>query len=117
MHRGAVPSALGGPGHPCGGHRPGHVGLRLPPHRGIAPPTRQHLRPTFANLTEHETTQILTTNAAEVYGFDLEALAPLAEQHCPTKAEMAAPIDYAKIPERAKGCPGMNPLSQIQPAA
>ena len=88
------------------------------PHiEGSHPHTRQHLRLTFANLTEDETAQILTTNAAEVYGFDLEALAPLAEQFCPTKAEVATPIDYADIPERAKGCPGMNPLNQIQPAA
>ncbi|MCY4193364.1 MAG: amidohydrolase family protein, partial [bacterium] len=88
------------------------------PHiEGSHPHTRQHLRLTFANLTEQETTQILTANAVEVYGFDLEALAPLAEQFCPTKAEVAAPIDYADIPERAKGCPAMNPLNQIQTAA
>ncbi|MCY3911269.1 MAG: amidohydrolase family protein, partial [bacterium] len=88
------------------------------PHiEGSHPHTREHLRLTFANLTAEETTQILTTNAADVYGFDLEALAPLAEQYCPTKAEVATPFDYADIPERAKGCPGMNPLNQIQPAA
>ena len=42
----------------------------------------------------------------------LEALLPLAEQFCPTKAQVANPIDYSEIPERAKGCPGMNPLNQ-----
>ena len=46
------------------------------------------------------------------YGFDLEALLPLAEQFCPTKEQVANPIDYSEIPERAKGCPGMNPLNQ-----
>ena len=40
--------------------------------------------------------------------------APLAKKHCPTKDFVATPIDYSEIPERAKGCPGMNPLNQAQ---
>jgi len=51
---------------------------------------------------------------AELYDFDLEALLPLAEQHCPTKAEVATPIDYVDIPDRAKGCPAMAPQNQTQ---
>ena len=83
------------------------------PHiEGSHPHTKEHLRLTFANYTVEEATQMLTTNAAKVYGFDLEALLPLAEQFCPTKAQVANPIDYSEIPERAKGCPGMNPLNQ-----
>jgi len=49
-----------------------------------------------------------------VYGFDLEALKPLAEKYCPTKDEISIPISYSEIPEAAKGCPGMNPLNQVQ---
>ena len=45
------------------------------------------------------------------------ALAPLAEKYCPTKDAVATPIDYSEIPERAKGCPGMNPLNQVQEVA
>ena len=83
------------------------------PHiEGSHPHTKEHLRLTFANFTEEETVQLLTTNAARVYGFGLDALLPLAERFCPTRAEVATPIDYADIPERAKGCPGMNPLNQ-----
>ena len=83
------------------------------PHiEGSHPHTREHLRLTFSRFTEAETTKLLTTNVAKVYNFDLEALRPLAEQYCPTKAEVATPIDYGEIPERAKGCPGMNPLNQ-----
>ena len=83
------------------------------PHiEGSHPHTKEHLRLTFANYTVDEATQMLNTNAAKVYGFDLEALLPLAEQFCPTKAQVASPIDYSEIPERAKGCPGMNPLNQ-----
>ena len=64
-----------------------------------------------------EAEKLLTANAARVYNFDVEALRPLAERHCPTKAEVSTPIDYADIPEEAKGCPGMNPLNQVQPVA
>ena len=88
------------------------------PHiEGSYPHTHEHLRLTFAQMTREETTKILTDNAARVYKFDVEALAPLAEQYCPTKEFVETPIDYADIPERAKGCPGMNPLNQIQEVA
>ncbi|MCQ3807275.1 MAG: amidohydrolase family protein [Acidimicrobiaceae bacterium] len=88
------------------------------PHiEGSYPHTREHLRLTFAQMTPEETTAILTDNAAKVYKFDLDALAPLAEKYCPTKEFVATPIDYSEIPERAKGCPGMNPLNQVQQVA
>ncbi len=85
------------------------------PHiEGSHPYTREHLRLTFADQPEDEVIKILTTNVAKLYSFDLEALLPLAEQHCPTKAEVATPIDYADIPDKAKGCPGMAPQNQTQ---
>ena len=88
------------------------------PHiEGSYPHTREHLRLTFAQMTPEETTTILTETAAKVYKFDLDALAPLAEKYCPTKEFVATPIDYSEIPERAKGCPGMNPLNQVQEVA
>lgn len=43
-----------------------------------------------------------------------EVLAQQGEQHCPTKAEVATPIDYTDIPDKAKGCPGMAPQNQTQ---
>lgn len=88
------------------------------PHiEGSHPYTRQHLRLTFADLPGAEVEKLLTLNAARVYSFDIGALQPLADRHCPTRAEVATPIDYADIPEEAKGCPGMNPLNQVQPVA
>ncbi|MCH2433772.1 MAG: amidohydrolase [Acidimicrobiales bacterium] len=88
------------------------------PHiEGSHPYTREHLRLTFGGRSEDETTTLLTTNVARLYRFDLEALAPIAEQFCPTKAEVATPIDYADIPERARGCPGMAPQNQVQETA
>jgi hypothetical protein len=41
--------------------------------------------------------KILAENAAELYGFDLAALAPLAERVGPTVAEIAEPL--AELPE------------------
>ncbi|MEE9415488.1 MAG: amidohydrolase family protein [Acidimicrobiales bacterium] len=85
------------------------------PHiEGSHPFTKDHLRLTFADLPIDETIKLLTSNVARVYKFDLEALLPLAEQHCLTKAEVATPISYDDIAEEAKGCPGMNPLNQVQ---
>ena len=88
------------------------------PHiEGSHPHTHEHLRLTFAQLPEEHVVKLLTTNDARVYGFDIEALKPLAERYCPTKEEVATPIPYSEIPETAKGCPGMNPLNQIQKVA
>ena len=42
--------------------------------------------------------QILAGNAAELYDFDLDALAPLADEVGPTVAEVATPIDA--IPDK-----------------
>ncbi|MDH3755454.1 MAG: amidohydrolase, partial [Acidimicrobiia bacterium] len=85
------------------------------PHiEGSHPYTKQHLRLTFGGIDPADTTKILTTNVAELYGFDVEALTPLAERFCPTRAEVGEPIDYAEIPEEAKSCPGMQPHAQLQ---
>ncbi len=85
------------------------------PHiEGSHPHTKEHLRLTFSELSLGHVTKLLTTNSARVYGFDLEALKPLAEKYCPTKDEISIPISYSEIPEAAKGCPGMNPLNQVQ---
>jgi predicted TIM-barrel fold metal-dependent hydrolase len=77
------------------------------------PFTRQHLRLTFSNMSVEHTTKVLTTNAAKVYRFDLDALAPLAREHCMTKAEVATPIAYSEITDDAKACPGMSPMNQL----
>jgi predicted TIM-barrel fold metal-dependent hydrolase len=89
-------------------------GSDYPHTEGSFPYTREHLRLTFGDQSVEDTTKLLTTNVARLYRFDVEALRPLAEQYCPTKAELATQIDYSEIPEEAKGCPGMNPLNQVQ---
>jgi len=91
-------------------------GSDYPHNEGSHPYTLEHLKLTFGGVPIEETTMLLTTNAAELYGFDLDALAPLADQYCPTKSEVFAGIDYGDIPDRAKGCPGMSPENQKKAA-
>ncbi|MBI00262.1 MAG: amidohydrolase [Acidimicrobiaceae bacterium] len=86
------------------------------PHiEGSHPYTDEHLRLTFGRMSEDETTQLLTTNAARLYRFDVAALQALADEHCPTKAHVASGIDYAEVPDTGKGCPGMAPQNQVPP--
>ena len=91
-------------------------GSDYPHTEGSHPNTDEHLRLTFGEMTVDEATQVLTTNAARLYRFDVAALQALADQHCPTKAHVASGIAYGDIPETAKGCPGMAPQNQVQVA-
>jgi predicted TIM-barrel fold metal-dependent hydrolase len=64
------------------------------PHvEGTFPHTREHLRQRFHSASEPILRSLLAGNAATVYGFDLAALAPLAERLGPTVDEVAAPSD------------------------
>ena len=47
----------------------------------------------FHDVPETELREILAGNAAKLYDFDLDALAPLAAQYGPTVDEIAEPID------------------------
>jgi hypothetical protein len=66
------------------------------PHlEGTAPYTREALRHTFSDVEPAAAAAMLGLNAAAVYGFDLPALAPLAERIGPTVAEVATPLTAA----------------------
>jgi predicted TIM-barrel fold metal-dependent hydrolase len=67
-------------------------GSDYPHDEGTAPFTREHLRALFHDTDPAELQRLLAGNAAEVYGFDLDALAPLAERFGPTVAEIAEPL-------------------------
>ena len=62
------------------------------------PNTREALRRSFAGADPSELRQVLGGNAAALYGFDLEALQPLAARFGPTVAELAVPY-RGGIPE------------------
>ena len=74
-------------------------GSDYPHDEGTYPFTREHLRQVFPGVGPAEMQQILAENAAKMYDFDLEALAPLAAKFGPTVEELAQPLD--KLPEDA----------------
>ena len=74
------------------------------------------LRLSFAGVNPEEIQQMVAGNAANVYGFDLDFLAPFAARIGPTKAEIAEPLDYDGLPAAARKCPGFARDNQL-PAA
>jgi hypothetical protein len=67
-------------------------GSDYPHNEGTHPFTREHLRLTFHDASESEMRGILAGNAAVLYDFDLDALAPLAAQHGPSVEELSQPL-------------------------
>ena len=67
-------------------------GNDYPHEEGTGPYTREHLRQVMGHLEPAKIQQILAGNAAELYGFDLTALQPLADQYGPTVSEVAEPL-------------------------
>lgn len=72
-------------------------GSDYPHDEGTAPYTREHLRQVMHHLEEPEMRRILGENAAKLYDFDLDALAPLAAQYGPTVEELKQPL--VELPE------------------
>jgi predicted TIM-barrel fold metal-dependent hydrolase len=74
-------------------------GSDYPHDESTYPHTREGLRRAFAGARESELRQVLGGNAAALYGFDLEALRPLAAAVGPTVAELAEPYVDGVVPE------------------
>lgn len=68
-------------------------GSDYPHDEGTGPYTREHLRALFHATPEAELRPFLAGNAATLYGFDLDRLAPLAAKYGPTVEEIATPLD------------------------
>jgi Amidohydrolase len=76
------------------------------PHReGCWPHSREHLRLAFAGVDPDEVRAMVGGNAARLYGFDLDALAPVAARVGPRVDEVAQPLDPDEIPPEALRCP------------
>jgi predicted TIM-barrel fold metal-dependent hydrolase len=67
-------------------------GSDYPHDEGTYPFSREHLRQVFSDWSEDDMRKILGENAARLYDFDLDALAPLAEQYGPTVEELRQPL-------------------------
>jgi predicted TIM-barrel fold metal-dependent hydrolase len=73
-------------------------GSDYPHDEGTQPFTREHLRQVTQDVADDELRRILGLNAAALYDFDLDALAPLARQYGPTPAELREPL--VELPEK-----------------
>ena len=76
------------------------------PHlEGCWPYSHDHLRLAFADVPEDEVRAMVGGNAARVYGFDLDQLAPYAEKFGPSPTDVAQPLDPENIADDALRCP------------
>jgi predicted TIM-barrel fold metal-dependent hydrolase len=67
-------------------------GSDYPHHEGSGPFSRELMRLAFSEWPEADVAQVLSETAAALYGFDLDALAPIAATCGPTVAELAEPL-------------------------
>ena len=74
-------------------------GSDYPHEEGTHPYTKEHLRQVASHLAPEQLQQLVGGNSAELYGFDLEALRPAAQQFGPTVAEIAEPL--TELPDDA----------------
>ena len=98
--------------------RPAEVGLRdvvgvdsimwgsdYPHKEASTPYSTEALRVAFAGVPRDEVQAMVGGNAAELFGFDFEALKPLAQQVGPRIAEIAEPLGPGMVPKEADKCP------------
>ncbi len=76
-------------------------GNDLPHPEGTFPYTRFWIRERFKDLPDDETRRILGLTAAEVYGVDTEALAPLVDKIGPTVDEVHGEVAPERVPTHA----------------
>jgi len=84
-------------------------GCDYPHHEATYPYSTESLRLTFSDFATPELRQILSENAAKVYGFDLAVLEPLGAEFGPRVVDVAQPLervpDGATSPAFAAGIP------------
>ena len=80
------------------------------PHKEASHPfSLEAISAAFAGVPRDEVALMLGGNAAALYGFDLDALAPFAAQFGPRVADVAEPLDRATLPVEAYKCPAFAP--------
>jgi predicted TIM-barrel fold metal-dependent hydrolase len=76
------------------------------PHKESSHPfSKDAIRLSFAEVDPVEVQMMLGGNAAELYGFDLDALRPIAAEIGPVVGEVARPLSPADFPEGSQKCP------------
>ena len=80
------------------------------PHKEASHPfSLEAIRASFAGVPHDEVALMLGGNAAALYGFDLDALAPVAARIGPRVADVDTPLDRALLPVEAYKCPAFAP--------
>ena len=78
------------------------------PHKEASTPyTLETLRAEFAGVPHDEVAMMLGGNAARVYGFDLEALRPIAQRIGPLVSDVDVPLLPGDVPMEAEKCPAL----------
>jgi predicted TIM-barrel fold metal-dependent hydrolase len=72
-------------------------GSDYPHDEATYPHTREGIRRSFAGTSKEELERLLAGTAADVYGFDLDALRPIADRVGPTFQELSVP--YEGVPD------------------
>jgi predicted TIM-barrel fold metal-dependent hydrolase len=75
-------------------------GTDYPHYEGTYPHSRLALRHTFNDIDEVDVRRMIGGNAAELYKFDLGALAPVAEKIGPRPEDIAVPLREEEFPEK-----------------
>ena len=79
------------------------------PHKESSHPfSKEAIRLSFAGVDPVEVQMMLGGNAAALYGFDLDALRPLAQGIGPVVGEVARPLSPADFPEGSQKCPAFS---------
>ena len=76
------------------------------PHKESSHPfSKEAIRLSFAGVDPDEVQRMLAGNAAALYGFDLDALAPIGAKIGPVVGEVARPLSPDDFPEGSQKCP------------
>ncbi len=76
------------------------------PHKEASYPySLEAMRASFASVEPGEVQAMVGANAAAAYGFDLEALAPIAARVGPRITDVAEPLAVGDVPAGAERCP------------
>jgi hypothetical protein len=73
-------------------------GADVPHSEGTSPYTLEVLRTTMSDLTEDAIAELLSSRAAEVYGFDLASLQAVADRIGPTMEQIKTPLPPEQRP-------------------
>lgn len=65
------------------------------------------LRAAFAGVPHDEVAMMLGGNAAQMYGFDVDALRPIADRIGPRVADVDVPLAPGGVPKEAEKCPAL----------